>query len=144
MAERLPSLDVIAEEVRAEREAQIRHADAVDAKAGIVLGLAGAVAALTGRDSEAALVPGLVAAVASALAALAVLLPQRFPTWELRDLRRYLRADPEFTRLRIVDTGILMVQQLKGVLARKAVALRCAVVLPAVAVLLGAGATILN
>jgi hypothetical protein len=142
MARRLPSLELIADEVRAERDAQIRHADAVDAKAGIVLGLAGAVAALSSRDLATMRVPGLVAAVAAALAALGVILPRRFPTWELQDLRSYLGADPEFTQLRIVDTGIVMVQQLKTSVARKARNLRVAVVLLATAVVLTAGATL--
>jgi hypothetical protein len=140
----LPSLDLVAHEVRSEREAQIRHADAVDAKAGITLGFAGAVAALTARDIDGPRAPGMVAAVLAALTCLFVLLPRRFPTWELKDLRRYLRADPEFTRLRTVDTGILMVQQLKSVVARKALALRTAVILLAAAVALTAGGTLVD
>lgn len=126
MAEPMPSLELVADEVRAERDAQIRHADAVDAKAGIILAFSGAVAALTARDPGGARAPGLVAAVLAALACLVVLIPRRFPTWELQDLRKYLRADREFTTLRTVDTGILMVR-LKTVVARKALALRAAV-----------------
>jgi hypothetical protein len=144
MAEPLPSLELVADEVRSERDAQIRHPDAVDAQAGIVLGFAGAVAALTASDLDGARTPGLVAAVLSALACLLVLVPRQFPTWELQDLRRYLRADREFTRLRTVDTGILMVQQLKTVVARKALALQAAVVLLAAAVTLTAGGTLVE
>jgi hypothetical protein len=111
MAEPLPSLDLVADEVRSERDAQIRHADAVDAKAGIILGFSGAVAALTARDLDGARAPGLIAAVLAALACLFVLLPRRFPTWELQDLRKYLRADREFTRLRTVGTGIVICRE---------------------------------
>lgn len=42
----MSSLEVILEEVRIERAAQLQHFDALDAKAGIVLGFSGAVAAL--------------------------------------------------------------------------------------------------
>jgi hypothetical protein len=44
------SLDVILEEVRVEREAQLQHFDSLDAKAGIVLGFAGALVALAPRN----------------------------------------------------------------------------------------------
>ena len=46
----LPSLDLIARRVDAEHDTHIRHADALDAKAGIVLGFSGALAAI-GRSS---------------------------------------------------------------------------------------------
>src|SRR6266540_1826945 len=42
----LKSLEVILEEVRIDRAAQLQHFDALDSKAGIVLGFSGAVAAL--------------------------------------------------------------------------------------------------
>lgn len=40
------SLDVVREEVRAERGAQLQHFDSIDTKAGILLGFAGALVAL--------------------------------------------------------------------------------------------------
>ena len=40
------SLDVVREEIRIERAAQLQHFDALDSKAGIVLGFAGAIVAL--------------------------------------------------------------------------------------------------
>jgi hypothetical protein len=57
------AIDVAAEEVHAERIAQLRHFDAVDTKAGVVLGFAGAITALS--TGPVALVPeaGLLAAV---------------------------------------------------------------------------------
>jgi hypothetical protein len=44
---RLRSLDPVLEEVRSERNSQLRHFDALDAKAGIILGFAGALVALS-------------------------------------------------------------------------------------------------
>jgi hypothetical protein len=140
VAERLPSLELIADEIKSERDAHIRHADAVDAKAGIVLGLGGAVAALGSRELNVLRSMGVATAILSALTAVAVILPQRFPAWELRELRSYLRAAPEFTTLRIVDTGIVMPQGLKRVLERKVKLLRAAVVVLAGSVaLVGVG-----
>lgn len=48
----------------------------------------------------------------------------------------------EFTNLRLVDSGIVMVQKLKVVVERKAFALRCAVVLLGGAVVLSAAGTL--
>lgn len=44
--ERLGSIDVLFEEVRVQRELQIRHFEGLDSKAGIVLGFAGVVVAI--------------------------------------------------------------------------------------------------
>jgi len=57
---------------------------------------------------------------------------------------RRVRADAEFTNLRLVDSGIVMVQKLKVVVERKAFALRCAVVLLGGAVVLSAAGTLLE
>lgn len=46
MAQRLPSLDLIAEEADAQLRAQFRHFEGLDTKAGIVLGFAGVLVAL--------------------------------------------------------------------------------------------------
>lgn len=43
---KLPSIEIVLEEVRFEREAQLQHFDSLDAKAGILLGFAGALVAL--------------------------------------------------------------------------------------------------
>ena len=55
----LPSLEVIGNEVSRERDRQLSHFERMDTKAGIILGLAGAVAALSSRGS-----PGLASAAA--------------------------------------------------------------------------------
>jgi len=78
------------------------------------------------RDAQIGTPMPSTALIAAVLAALACLFASSRAAshWELQGLRNYLRADREFTRLRTVDTGILMVQQLKDVVARKAAALR--------------------
>ena len=45
MSESLPSLELIADELRRDRENHLRHLDAFETKAGILLGSSGALAA---------------------------------------------------------------------------------------------------
>lgn len=144
MAEPMPSYEVIAARVAAEYDAHIRHADALDGKAGIVLGFSGAVAAISSQHVVSARAPGLGLAVVAALASLTALAPQRFPTWELRDLRRYLNAEPNLTRVVVLDTSIVMIQELKAVLQRKVRWLRIAAWVLAGAILLTATGTIVD
>lgn len=64
------SLDVVEAVVRRERDAQLRHWDALDAKAGVMLGFAGALAALAPANVNALVDIGRVTAVFGALVAL--------------------------------------------------------------------------
>jgi hypothetical protein len=108
-----------AAEVRAERELVLRHADAVDAKAGIVLGFAGAIVAVSAARVDTLLVPGTISAVYAAFQCLIVFAPDRYPQWELRSLpQEFLRSEPGFTQLNILDTQIAMVER-QGQLLRR-------------------------
>lgn len=109
MNERLSSLELVASEVKSELEQQLRHFEGLDTKAGIVLGFAGVLVALSGK------VEPLVGRVGLGLAALAALLavwaffPRTFPVLDLSQLReRYLTAEPEFTALHLLDTRLEM------------------------------------
>jgi hypothetical protein len=137
------SLELISATVRAEREAHSRHADALDTKAGVVLGFSGAVAAVASGQGTSGTIPGIVAAVAASLLALLVILPRSFLAWDLGDLRRYLGADPSLTALRMLDTDIVMVQRVKHSTERRSALLRVAVLSLAAAVALIAGSTLL-
>ena len=131
----MPSLELVAGEIRAERGELIRQLDALDAKAGIVLGSAGVVSALAAQHVSWPRVVGLIVAVLSALSALAALLPQRFPAWDVADLQRYVVAEPLFTKTTMVDTTIEMVKELKLTTERKLTRLRLAAQLLALAVI---------
>jgi hypothetical protein len=112
MTERLPSLSLLAAEVRAERELLFRHADAVDAKAGIILGFAGAVVALIAARLDGWLVPGAASATYAALQCLIIFGPDRYPVWELRPLRDdFLRSETGFTQLHVIDAQIVMIER---------------------------------
>ena len=133
MPRRLPSLDAILEEVRSERQAQLRHFDALDAKAGIILGFAGALVALAPVGGL-VVDPGRFAAVASGIVALSTFWPRSYWATNLRELRNlYLASEPEFTRLNLLDTQIEMAEGLAGVLSGKALRLRWAMTLLAIA-----------
>lgn len=117
----LPSLSLLSEEVSAELAAHERRADALDSKAGVLLGFSGVIVALTATNLGGGLaLAGTWAAGAAALLAGVAFLPRRFPTIALRNLRdKHLMAAEEFTRLRLLDTRILMYQQIQGTLKIK-------------------------
>ena len=117
----LPSLGPILEEVRHERDGQLRHFDALDQKAGILLGFAGALVALAPTQTNAVVDIGRGLAVIAAGAALSAFWPRRYRAIvELRLLReRYLAADPVFTLQTILDTQIAAIQGTYATLSSK-------------------------
>jgi len=100
----LPSLELLLELVQHERDKQLAHLDALDNKAGIVLGFGGLLIALAPELPVAFQVSGVIAATASSAFALAAFWPRRFPMLEPSALRDYLRAEESFTRLTVHDT----------------------------------------
>lgn len=55
-------------------------------------------------------------------------LPRRYPVLEARTLRdEYLRADPSFTQLHLLDTLVAMVEEAAQMLSAKAFRLRLAI-----------------
>lgn len=132
---RLPSLDHIFDEVRQERAAQLRHFDALDVKAGIVLGFAGALVALAPAASVLADV-GRFVAVVSGLFAVAAFWPRPYGATDLRMLRDvYLPSEPLFTRVHLLDAQIAIWHEAVTTLRGKVFLLRVAIVM-----LLGAAA----
>ena len=133
----LRSLPVLRDEVQFEREAQLRHFDGLDSEAGIILGFAGALAALAPRTLNIVVDLGRLAAVVGALTALWAFWPRTFPVTELRPLRDlYLGADPRFTELRLLDTHIEIAGLAHTRLLKKASRLKLAMMTLAVAALL--------
>lgn len=111
MAEPLPALELIAETIRHERDLLFRHADSLDAKAGIVLGASAAAAVFIASNLSTWLVPALAVVLTSNIVCLFVFRPVKFPIWEVRGLRdQLLRAELVFARARIADTEVAMVE----------------------------------
>jgi hypothetical protein len=133
----MPSLSILGEEeVTAGLAAQERYGDALDSNAGILLGFAGvlvglSVANLRGNVANAG------AASAAALCAGAAFVPRTFPApAPLRLRNSYLTAQEEFTRLRLLDTRIVVYQETESVLRKKAALLTAAAVLLGIGVIL--------
>ena len=123
----LPSLDLVLEEVRSERRMQLTHLEALDTKAGIILGFAGALVALLTDRTEMPLLIGRFLAVAGGLAALASFWPRRFATTDLRALRdKYLASDSQFTKRNLVDASVAGSIQTRKLLIRKSLLVKVA------------------
>ncbi len=118
----LPSLSVLSDETSAELAAHERRADALDSKAGVLLGFSGLIVALTTANLDAVVAHiGATFAGLAAILAGAAFVPRRFPALELLTLRNaYLTAEEEFTRLRLLDTRIAMYRQVQEGLKLKA------------------------
>lgn len=144
MSESLPSLELIAEELRRERDNHAKHLDAFETKAGILLGSSGALAAIGAQHVTSTRAPGLVLAVIATLAALATLVPQRHPAWDATMLRSYLGSEVSFTKLMMLGTEIDMLTIMKVSLERKRRLLRTSAALLALAVLVTALGTIVR
>jgi hypothetical protein len=133
------SLDIVAKEVRIERGMQLSHFDALDSKAGIVLGFAGAIVALAPGGNHLLVVLGRAAAAGSGLLALWSFWPRQYWHLDLRSLRDlYLTAEPGFARLRLLDTQIGMAEGMKATLASKALRLKASMAALALAAVLTA------
>lgn len=123
MVDRLPSLELLLELVRAERTKQLTHFDALDNKAGVVLAFAGLLITLTPEVPAVFQVIGVVSASASMVLALTAFWPRRFPLLEPSPLRKYLRAEASFTRLTVLDNLEEFVNEGTRVLRAKAMRL---------------------
>jgi len=133
------SLEMVAEEVKSERQMQLTHFDSLDSKAGIVLGFAGAIVALTPGGRQLLVDLGRVAAVVSGMLALWSFWPRRYWHVDLRALRDlYLAAEPGFARLRLIDTQIGMAESVRATVTSKALRLKLSMLALAVATVLTA------
>jgi hypothetical protein len=140
LAAPLSSLDLLLELVQAERDKQLGHFDALDGKAGLVLGFAGLLVTLAPEAPTIFRVGGVLAAVVSAAFALWSFWPRRFPVLEPTALRRYLGAEAAFTRLTVLDTLEGFVNEGSDILAGKSRRLKHAMLaLAAASALLAAG-----
>jgi len=133
----LPSLDCLLAIAEGERGRQLSHFEGLDNKAGVTLGFSGAIAALASDGDTVLAKFGIAAAVLAALLAVLAFFPRSYPLFDLQKLRnRYLSAETEFTRLRVLDTSIDMYEQANITLRRKARFLLAAMATLVVAVIL--------
>ena len=139
------SLQVLSEEVRVERDAQLRHFDALDSKAGVMLGFAGALVALAPVGLNVIVDLGRAAAVVGGLAALWAFWPRDYGLIAVGALRqKYLFADPAFTRVSLLDSHILSIEALGKALHEKGLRLKAALSAIAIATFLIAAGSALH
>jgi hypothetical protein len=130
MANGLPSLDLVATIVR---------------EAGIVLGFAGAIAALTATRGGAFFVAAAGMSVGAALLAMAAFFPRPSPVLNIENLRdKYLVAEERITKLVLVDTEIELRKRTRSLVRLKSLLLGMAMASLALAVVLVLIAAILR
>ncbi|MCA1831775.1 MAG: hypothetical protein ABR548_14460 [Actinomycetota bacterium] len=115
----LPSIDIIAAQVAAERERQARHFEALDSKAGIIIGFAGILVALPAAAGAVTAAGRMVAILAAGWSGWAYL-PRKLPVSDTLRLRDYVTADADFTKLHVLDTDVRMTVLTGALLRNKA------------------------
>jgi hypothetical protein len=114
------SLDVLLDLARHERGLQLQHLDALDGRAGILLGFAGALIALTPVGSAPLLNVGRLLSVVAGFFALAVFWPRTIPQVNLVEARQhYLSAAHGVARLALLDAQVEMVGVSRSILRSK-------------------------
>lgn len=114
------------------------HAESLDTKAGVVLGFAGVIVGLGATaqstvSGEVAFQTGLGFAVLAAILAAVSFLPRRYPVLEVDHLREdYLMASARETKLELLDTEVLMVEEAAELVKQKGRGVRASVVALAV------------
>lgn len=129
MSRGLPSLEIVAGVARSERDKQMSHFDALDAKAGVLVGFAGVLVALLQGLAPAVTVAAAVLASCSGLTAVVSFWPRALPVLDVAHLRRYIAAEPAFTELSLLDTMSEMLDEGAVLLARKGRTLKTAMAL---------------
>lgn len=137
---RLPSLNLLLQIAMQERDKQLAQFDALDTKAGVLLGFDGVLIVISHGIDLSFQLPGVVLASASAALALATFWPRKFPALDPWALRQFLTYKEESTRLKLHDTVARSVTQGRQVLSIKARSLKQALTLLLLAALtFGAG-----
>lgn len=129
MSRALPSLEVVSAVARSERDKQLSHFDALDAKAGVLVGFAGVLVALLQDVGVAVTVAAAILASASGVSAVASFWPRALPVLDVGHLRRYIAAEPALTELVLLDTMNEMLDEGAALLARKGRTLKVAMAL---------------
>ncbi len=115
----LPSLSILFDQVTAERGTMNAHAESLDTKAGVVLGFSGVLVGL--------------------------FLPRRYPVLEVARLRQSNLTAPEGeTRLELLDTQIVMVDEAATLVKAKGRRVRASVACLAVAAALVVVGTLIS
>jgi len=121
--------ELIAEEARHALVVQEQRFDALDSKAGVILGFAAALSALAPVGVDPLVEIGRLVTVAGGVASLWASWPHRFASIDLRPLREgYLASEPEFLQRRLLETRIASMERQAVTLRRKAISVRTSMI----------------
>lgn len=129
----LPSLEIVLEIAMAERTLLANHFDSLDTKAGVVLGSAGVLIALSPELGSLSSIASIVASLFAATFALATFWPRHQPSLIGDELEEYVRAEQVFTKSQVLDTLVPMLHDGRDVLQRKGSKLKSAMASLAIA-----------
>ncbi len=136
----LPSLDVVLSAVENGLDVQRQHLDSIDGKAGVTLGFAGAIAALAGDVDTGLQKAGVALAIVAGVLAIMAFSVRKIPIVDVRGVRRYLTAQSDFAKLRLVDSGVALWEEGRRMVRTKGLWLQAALsVLVSSVVMLGLG-----
>jgi hypothetical protein len=124
-------LELIHASFERERDRDLAHFDALDTKAGVIVGFAGVLVTIQRGTGWIATLGALVG-VGAAFTGLAAFLAGRFPTLEPSHLRSYLTSEERITTLALVDTYLDLLEAGRDLIRTKALRLKFAVILLAV------------
>ena len=138
------SLGTILDEARSERAAQLGHFDALDARAGVILGFAGVLVALF-PGGGALIDLGRLAAVASGLLALWTFSSRPQTGLDLSLLfEHYTAADADFTIRRLIQAQIELTEDVRRLVRAKAARLSASMTALAAAAVLSSVGLVVN
>jgi len=121
----MPALPLVSALVREERLAQAAHAEALDAKAGVLLGFSGVLVVLTTARPDFLSSLGRVAAACAAGLSLWAFVPRRLPVPDTRAARNLLFIrDADAAALRLVDAEIRMIGFGRELVSRKSMRIK--------------------
>lgn len=126
MTQSLPSLEIVLDIAMAERTLLASHFDSLDTKAGVVLGSAGVLIALSPDLGSLLSITSIVASLFGATFAVATFWPRHQPSLIGDALKEYVRAEQVFTRVQVLDTLAPMLHDGRDVLQRKGFTLKSA------------------
>jgi hypothetical protein len=129
-----PSLPLVSRLVHEERIALAAHAEALDSKAGVILGFSGALVALTSSHSGRLMSSGRWMAAAAAVLALWAFVPRRVPAPSAIHARKLLDLDEGAAMERLIDAEVRMIQEENALVGKKILRIAFALVLLVVAI----------
>src|SRR5699024_2927523 len=135
--QRSQAVEIIRSELDLEAAEQSQRADSFDTRAGVLIGIGAILIGLSSSQSHPLVLSAHIFAAAGAVAAVIAMVPRVSAGLDPRIMRKkYLGTDPEVTRLRILDTRILLYEQDEQRLSTKVVWLYVRVLLIGLGLLL--------